>query len=171
MIRFGMPIRRLFSISLLGTVLVLAGCGFHLRGEAQLPTAMSYTAIEGLGEYDPLRIALRRALHDNGVQVVSVGANPTATLTIVENRRERQIIPVDVTNKAQQYELVYIVVFKVKGKDIDVPEQRIRLTREYLFNPTNVLGRSDQERILYNDMQRDAVQLILYRLQAETKAG
>ena len=40
----------------------LLGCGFHLRGPMELPTAIKETRIEGIAEFSPLGVELKKIL-------------------------------------------------------------------------------------------------------------
>ena len=54
-------------------------------------------------------------------------------------------------------------------QDLLIPRQMLELTRDFTFNPEDVLGKSDEEAELLRDMQHDMVRLIMLRLQAATQ--
>jgi LPS-assembly lipoprotein len=164
-------VQRFFNSVLL--VLTLAGvlhlpaCGFHLRNQVDLPAAMARTHVAGLSPYDDLYAALSGVLEANGVEVVDA-ARAIATLRIIERNRGRRVLSVGADGKVREFELFTAVRFKVTGQG-DTPilkTQTLTLTRDFLFDETNVLGKSEEADLLYEDMEDELVRLMLYRLEA-----
>ena len=147
-----------------GVLLGLIGCGFHLRGAASLPPAMQRLEIEGLAPYDPFRTALRRELRANEVSVVEEDATKLRLKTLDRGRR---VLSVDRAGRAREFELFTRAIFDVvdqQGKVL-IPEQTVSLSREFFFAETEILGAATEEELLFSDMQKELVRLILYRLQ------
>lgn len=147
--------------------LLLAACGFQLRGAAGLPPEMARTAITGLGAFDPLVIDLQLALRAAGVEPVPL-SKATAELRIHDLRTGRRALSVGRDAQVSEYEVFTRLTYSVRGRgnDFEIPEQSLTLTRDYLFDPEGVLGQAEQEQSLRESMRRDLVQLILLRLQA-----
>ena len=69
--------------------------------------------------------------------------------------------------RVQELQLRYRVSFKLAdktGKEI-IPTNEILLKRDLLYNDSDVLGKEQEEALLYRDMQTDAVQQVVRRLQ------
>ncbi|MGR6035154.1 MAG: LPS-assembly lipoprotein LptE [Candidatus Nitrosoglobus sp.] len=151
------------------SLLLLMGCGFHLRGNVQLSPLLTRTYVQGIPPYSELGVQIKRSLEANGVTVTSEPKNASATLSITYNQIQRQVLSVGgSTAKVQEYALKYVLQFQVtnpKGK-ILLPSQRIELMREYRFDALSVLSAGDQENLLREAMQKDIVQQILWRLEA-----
>ncbi len=89
-------------------------------------------------------------------------------------QKSRTVLSVDSNGRAREYLLNYTVLFTVtiksttalKAKNI---EQSISISRSLLFDPDAVLAVTNESEILYKDMQRDAAQLILLKMQAHSK--
>jgi LPS-assembly lipoprotein len=170
LIPWGASLRAVPDVSiypLLFFSLLLTGCGFQLRDQADLPDGMARTHIAGLDQYDELHVALERVLSANGLKVV--GANEaSAILRVTAHERGKRVLSVDSDGKVQELELYTIVAFEIvgRGNALELRDQRLILTRNFVLNETNVLGNASEAEVLYEDMENELVRLILYRLQA-----
>ncbi len=151
---------------------VLPACGFQLRERADLPAALARTHIAGLNPYDSLSVALSRALRANGVKIVDT-EHATAILRITNRERGRRVLSVGPDGKVQELELFTIVNFEVEGQGnaLRLTDQKLILTRDFIFDETDVLGKAAEAELLYDDMQDELVRLILYRLEAANNSG
>ncbi|MCG5495719.1 LPS assembly lipoprotein LptE [Ectothiorhodospira variabilis] len=161
------------SLAWIGVVLVcltLVACGFQLRGAGELPPEMARTAISGISEQDALARDLAQSLRANGVRVVERD-EADALLRITRMDTGRRTLSVGGDARVSEYEVYLTIGFQVEGlgSEFEIPTQTLTLTRDYLFDPAGVLGRSEQERVLRESMRRDAVQLILLRLQSAAR--
>lgn len=163
---------RLMAASMaLFCVALLSGCGFQLRGKVSLPPEMSRTYITGLPKFSEFGANLRRQLRANGAEVVEAADDSTATLRITRKRSGKRILSVNDKGKVQEYELFVSIAFEVKGQETVLLEnQTINLQREFLFNEDDVLGKAQEEQLVFKDMRKDLVRLMIYRLQAIGKA-
>ncbi len=152
--------------------LLLSACGFQLRGAANMPPVMQQTYLSGLSEYNEFAREIRRALEGSGISVLSSPDNATAELTIVESSTDKRVLSVQAsgqsTGKVEEYELHHRLVFKVKAKDgrTLLEPQKLEVTRDYLFDKNDPLGKSGEEVAIREEMRRDLIQLMLLRLQA-----
>jgi LPS-assembly lipoprotein len=144
--------------------MLLASCGFQLRGQAQLPFQSLY--VPGS---TPLVVELRRNLASaSKARVVSNPKDAEAILGFTGETREKVILSYNTDGKVSEYQLRYRVGFRVtdpKGQ-VYVPTSEILLTRDIVFNDAQVLSKESEELLLYRDMQSDMVQQILRRLVA-----
>lgn len=166
-----MKMLRITIISLL--LAALSGCGFHLRGDVDLPSNMQVLYIDGVNQYDNFAVELRRSLRGSGVNVVEDVNSAQAVVKLSNVRFDRRVLSVSGnTGKVREYELFYgaeVTVLDRAGKVI-LPAQRLRLVRDYVFDENDVLGKSSEEAQLRKEMQTDLISQILRRLQAEQPA-
>jgi LPS-assembly lipoprotein len=165
-------------IALLVVVLMslLASCGYHLRGAYQLPPQMATTVIRSDNMNGELVRGLKRSLQISGINVVSevnpsdgkiVKQSEVTVLRIFKESQRKRVLSVDINGRVREFELYYRLSIELTGADgFFVPEQSLELSRDFLFDPEDVLGKSDEEADLLRDMQRDMVRLIMLRLQA-----
>lgn len=157
---------------LLTMVLTLTGCGFQLRGEAQLPPAMAVTYIAypqtpGM-QPSPLLPILKRVLQANGVKIVTDPKVASAKLQILGDNSRSRIVASDQTGNVRETELIYEVTYRVIRPDgsIIVPSDKIHITRNIIYPQTQVLGGFEGEQITLRDMINDAAYSIIRRIQA-----
>jgi len=142
---------------------IIAGCGFHLRGAAELP----FKTISIPGD-TRLGTELQRTIAEGtNVEVVAPDANPQAILSLQGESRERLILSLNSQGQVTEYELRYRVAFRVyspKGTDY-IPASQIVLRRPITFND-QVLAKEEEAELIYREMRQDMVQLIMRRLAA-----
>lgn len=150
-----------------GQSLLVTGCGFHLRSAVRMPDNLVRTHIAGLSPYDDLYVALDRALRANGVAVVNAD-RATAILRITDLDQGQRVLSVGVDGRAREYELFTRLKFEVdgQGNPLELEPQTITLTRDFLFGNANILGKTEEVELLYEDMQEELVRLMLFRLEA-----
>jgi LPS-assembly lipoprotein len=147
---------------------LLSGCGFHLRGNVDLPANYQRMAIEGVSPYSDLGVKLKRALQANGVQVVET-AGAQVILKLSRVNYQRRLLSVSaVSGKTAEYELHYSLNMSVRDRqgNVLVSDQPLQLLRDYVYDQNNVLATDNEEAQLRKDMERDLVGQILRRLQA-----
>lgn len=147
----------------------LGGCGFQLRGQANLPPEMARTYIKiGPGAGPDLATGLRRALTTNGVTVVDDPKAATATLEVSNEAVRRRVIVKGPGGTAQEYELYYDVtaaVTRANGTPL-LPAETFHQSRDLQYDEAAVLGRDSGETLARRDMRQDAAWALLRRLQA-----
>lgn len=149
----------LVLLSLLG----LGACGFQLRGDASLPFSSLY--IEGGQD---IVVDLQRAIRPSATKVTPSAQEAEAVLQILDESREKRILGLNSAGRVNEFRLLYRVSFKVSGKTGSelVSPQQIELRRDITFNDSQTLAKESEESLLYRDMQNDAVQQIIRRMNA-----
>ena len=181
---------RAAKLSILTLLLVLlAGCGFKLRGSAELPGyRLPFATIAlSLAETSEFYAHLKRTIEASspGTRVVSDPREAEAVLTVLGDRSEKIILSLTAAGRAREYQLVRHFTFKVHGNvttpaappvkysDAPVagpteylPTSTITLRREITFSDDLVLSKESEELLLLRDMQGDLVQQLMRRLAA-----
>lgn len=149
--------------------LVLAACGFQLRGAQPLPFTSLYIA-----ENWELGALLRRNIRSLGsTQLSATPQEAQAILTSLGEAREKVVLSLSATGRVREYQLRYRFSYRVhdlKGREF-IPPTDIVLVRDISFADEQVLAKEQEEVLLYRDMQGDMVQQILRRLAAAKTAG
>jgi LPS-assembly lipoprotein len=150
----------------LTVTLLLAGCGFQLRGTADLPFETLY-----LPPANTPGIALdlkRNVQSGTHTTVVDDPKKAEAVLEFSQELRDRLILALSASGRVREYQLRYRVAFRVhdgKGSEF-VPTSTLQLTRDITYADSDVLSKEAEEQLLYRDMQSDMVQQIMRRLAA-----
>ena len=146
--------------------LLVASCGFQLRGSYPLPFDTLYIA---LPEASELYAVLKRAIvAGSSAKVVSAPTQAQATLAVLSDTQAKNILSLTATGRAREFQLVRSFNFRVidkNGKDW-LPASQIVLRRDISFNDDQVLSKEAEEVLLWRDMQNDLVQQVLRRLAA-----
>lgn len=145
--------------------LVIAGCGFRLRGTADVPFATVYLP----GATSGIALDLKRSIQaGTNARVVDDPKEADAVLQFTEETKQKEILSLTGTGRVREFQLRYRVGWRVHdGKGADyVPQSTIQLTRDITFNDAEVLAKEAEEQLLFRDMQSDMVQQIMRRLAA-----
>ncbi|MDH4190634.1 MAG: LPS assembly lipoprotein LptE [Betaproteobacteria bacterium] len=150
-------------------LLTSAGCGFQLRGTANLPFESLYIPSPGSG----IALELKRNIQaGTGTRVVDSATQARAVLEFTSETREKDILSLTGGGRVREFRLRYRVGFRVydpSGTAL-VPDSSIELTREMTFNDAAILPKEAEEQLLYRDMQADMAQQIVRRLSAANSA-
>ena len=166
-------IRRLIAGARTSIVLALCctlgACGFHLRGEA----SYAFTSIYVNGPGAPaLAGELERALAATGsARIVHVAKDAQVVLDIPSVVDDKEVLSLSGAGGVREYQLTKRVDFRLHDPDGGqwLPPGEITLRRSYSFSESEVLAREAQEQRLLKEMQTDAVQQLVRRLQAARK--
>ena len=153
--------------------LSLIACGFHLRGPVELPAALKETRIAGIAEFAPLSLELKKVLTNAGAKVLPASAKSSLSIITIRNEQyERRVLSVDSQGRAAEYGLIYSFSFEVSGDagKILVASQKIELTRDYRFDPNNVLAKDTEEAKIRTEMIGFGVRQLIRRVNATLKS-
>jgi LPS-assembly lipoprotein len=167
-----MILRRLSLAFCAVAALALAGCGFHLRKEADLPATMKKVHIQISDPASPLAKELAKALPRSGSEVVDTVEPGVAVMNISANGFSTDVLSVGGNARATEYSLRYHVEFEVQdaGGTALLPKQTIELSRDFTFDASQALGVAAEVDLLTQELQRDMTQTILRRLEAIANA-
>ena len=153
-------------IILLLAALALAGCGFQLRGTADLPFKTIYMPP---ANQPGVALDLRRNIQaGTRTTVVDDPKGAEAVLEFTQESREKTILSLAANGRVREFELQYRVSFRVhdnKGGEF-LPSNTVLLKRAVTFNDTDILAKEREDEQIYRSMESDMVQQILRRLEA-----
>ena len=149
--------------------LILTGCGFHLRGEA----AFTFQTVFVNGAGAPtVATELRRALSATGnARLVDDPKNAQVIVDFPFVSDDKEVLSISGSGAVREYLLTKRLQFRVhdaEGNDW-LPQGEIALRRSYTYSESEVLARNLEEQRLLRDMEQDAVQQLVRRLQAAKK--
>lgn len=170
MMRYPADSARPLLLLLLAAVL-LAGCGFHLRGSADLPPEMAVTVIKGIGAFGTLADDFGVALRLRGVSVTDRQRDATAILNIIQDETKKDVLSVDIHGNVLEYEIRQSIRFAVTTSDglPVVQEQTVTMSRDYIFTSTDVLGKQREEQVVRATLQENLVNMAMLRIAAAAR--
>ena len=158
-------LRRLTAVLLLS---LLTACGFHLRGKGA-NSGFAYPLVYvggGGGTAEQLRAYL--PLLDNVKLAKSPIENATAKVVVDGEKTDSVVLTINSTGQATEYMAKLTVTFSAFRPDGTalMTAQDVKLQRSYSYDPNNPIAMNGESDRLTKDMQQDAVQLILRRVNA-----
>ena len=153
------------TLAALLCTLILAGCGFQLRGSATLPFETLYVQAPVGSQFGT---QLRRLVTaGSNTRIVDTAQGADATLVLVNELREKNILSLSGGGRVREYQLRYRMSYRLLDKNAVemLPVSEITLVRDFSFNDSEALSKEAEEALLFRDMQSDAVQQLLRRLQ------
>src|SRR5690349_12131456 len=122
---------------------LLAGCGFHLRGSAQLPFETLY--IPGS---TPLAVELKRNVSAaSKTRLVDSPDKAQAVLAFTDEAKDKTILTFTSAGKVNEYRLRYRVGFRVtdsKSLQVFLPTSEIQLSRDMSYNDAQVIAKENE---------------------------
>ena len=153
---------KLTRLILLVALASLAGCGFHLRGQAALPFN---TAFVEAGPDSVIASKLRNFLGQQN-KLTDQKALATTIIRLSGENRAKTILSLSGAGKVREYRLTHKITVSAvnrQGKEILAPAD-IELIRDFSFSDEQLLAKEAEEASLRRDMDEDTLRQILRRL-------
>ena len=151
----------------------LCACGFHLRGTQVASSKAGISAIAVRSLSAPLVAAEVSSLFRlGGSDIVATPDRTVTVLTLANEAFDREVLSVSAdTGKVKEYQLTLHVSMSVSGpggKPL-VENEIIAVSRDYTFDESSILGKSNEETSLRDDLVRQVSSQIIRRVNAVTK--
>jgi len=163
---------RLPALAAAALVLMLAGCGFQLRGTANLPEAMSTTWVQVQDPTSAFARELELLLRGNGVEIAQGPGEEAAQLEIMRERITRRALTISDQARVREFEIVFDLQFRLldsSGAVLLGPET-LRLARDFQFDEQEILGAATEEELLREELRRSMAANLIRRLEAFGRA-
>ena len=150
---------------------LLAGCGFHLRGEMVLSPILSAPYVNAANA--EFKEDLTKVLNRRGIRAVNDPEIASAIIDLVSVKFDRQVLSINSRGQATGYILTYQVLCRFvdrTGRVLASPA-RLKLSRTLEYQSTQVLPKKQEEDALRARMREDLVQQILRRLNSVSQAS
>ena len=155
-------ISRALWISLL--IIVLTGCGFHLRGALPTLTMDNPIYIAGVDKNSDLYRELARQLRGAKSVVTETRSLAKSVLTISDYRSRERQLTLNSSNQAVEYELEESFNFSVQTSRTTVESRPLKVTRVLGRTESETLAREREEREMRVNMRHDLVNQLMYQL-------
>lgn len=152
-------------------LLLMMGCGFHLRGVFSIPSALRTLHILPYQPFDPFQRALRQTLKRNEVLVINAemaAAKSAATLTILNQALSERVVAYGSDGQANRAILELKLSYQLsdpQGKLL-FSNGSVEVERELTINPNAVLGSQNERTRLQADLYVDAALQLVRQLSA-----
>lgn len=156
----------LFRSLLVALALSLAACGFQLRGAYSLPYESLYIAAP---DFSVVGAGLKRSIRQTGSTRLAESAKDTqAIFRPTGELRMPVILSLSSAGRVREKRLTYRYSFRiVDGKERDLIQPvTVELFRDITYADSDVLAKTQEEELLWRDMENDLVQQLMRRLAA-----
>lgn len=153
-------------VLLLCLATIIGGCGWHLRGSQTLAVSLPPVYVEFHDVSGELRRELTQVLTAAEVSLVEQAGEAGLVLTLHDEQRGRRVLAVDNTGRVSEYELQYTLAFSVRDDagQMLIPRDSIVQRRDYRFDESQVLAKTEEENKLFDFMRRMSIQALMRRL-------
>ena len=154
-------------ICLSAILMCLAGCGFQLKGS---DAASSSAKLEGMtlqlisGQpRSELTREVSRALSATGLMLLEEG-DAMLTLVLQHEQFTQRNVSLTAQARAAELELTLFADFTLNQQESEPIDARATVTRQMLDDPRNVVGKTEEIRLLREEMRRDLADQIARRI-------
>ena len=156
---------------LLLIVILVQGCGYHLRGQSPQGKAEGGYSVHISAVAGPLADTVKSQLAVSGIGVTDGIKGADYVLTLSGGEFERQVVSVSPeTGKVEEYLIVFSVrmsIIEAGGKDL-VLGQVIRASGDYAFDEDAALGKFSEEETIREELLEQAAAQVIRRLNTLT---
>ena len=152
-------LRRVLAFAVVGVS--MSGCGYHLRGSADLPANVDKVYVNNASKY--LVRGFKDALRASGGHLAASPRKADLVLNIIDEELERRYISLSATGKVNEFEYNYEIFYEwntPKG-DAVLPQQSYAISRDYFNDQLDIIGKTNEEAVLRQEIYRQAAQGIL----------
>lgn len=162
-----LPLQRVRMLLALGIFLCLliAGCGFKMRGVTPLPFETMYTNIPQNSAFGSRIIRAIRASSPNTV-ITQDASLANAKLIQLGNERTRREVSLDAQGKVEEYELSLVFTFTLtdgQGNEL-IPASRLAATRQLPYSDDDSAAKAEESLKLYEDMEKSIADRLIRRI-------
>ena len=157
--------RAIFGSIIAVLALLLSACGFQLRGSYSLPYESIYV---GVPDVSVIGAGLKRQIRASGTRLADSAQDAQATFLQTAEAKEPIILSLSGAGRVREKRLRYRYGYRVvddKGRDLIAPGV-IELNRDISYADSDVLAKTQEEDLLWRDMESDLVQQLMRRLAA-----
>jgi LPS-assembly lipoprotein len=154
---------RALSALVLLALLALSGCGFQLRGAYSLPYESIYVAagnsVVGTGLIRQIRASGKTRLAESQ-------KDAQASFIPAGEYRDSIIVSLSGSGRVREKRLRYHYAYRIvdaDGRDL-VPRSYVELYRDVSYADSDTLAKTQEEDLLWRDMENDLVQQLMRRL-------
>ncbi len=152
---------------LLAAFLCLMSCGFQLKGADSSGQAMGLQGVElrlvSLQPRSDLTREVSRELSNAGA-VLTDAAAPALQLTLQAEQFSQRNVSLTAQARAAELELSLSVNFVFEQIEQDPSDARATVSRQMLNDPRNIVGKTEELRLLREEMRRDLAAQIVRRI-------
>jgi len=158
--------RILHGLALASVVFLLSACGFHLKGMGGSTRPLPFSSVyveDGSSKLGPI---LHETLARNEKLVLlSSPKQAEAVISVLGENQSKEVSTINSGGKVNEYLLSYSATVRTVLGGVPVePDMDIKVRRYMNYSDSDVLGKEQEEALLWNDIRQDAAEQLVRRL-------
>ncbi len=148
--------------------ILLAGCGFKLRGEKPLPFTSMYTNIDANSRFGAY---LRRSIKASSpaLQFVDNASSAQVVLSQLEKTQSQREVSLNSQGQVEEYELTLRFTFQLAttSGQLLIPPSTLTANRTLPYDEANAQAKAQEMVTLYQDMESQMVGQLVRRISSD----
>ena len=149
--------------------LSLLSCGYTLRGKLVLPDDIKNVAII-TDVYSPISREINLLLTNIGIETTNRKLSDAYQIEIISEIHNKRQLSINQDGRVNEYELVFTVRFKINSPIENGIGDSVVLYRDYQFDESRILGTTDREEEIKNEMVSTAASIVVNKLKAKIES-
>lgn len=145
------------------TTTLLAGCGFHLRGDYSVPEQLSTLSLTSYDSYSTFTRMVKGQLRINEIDIVEPSEN-TPNLHLISESVSERTLSLYQNTRAAEKEITFNAAYSVTAPKIGTKTYSTSVTRSYLDNPLSALAKSVEREMIEDEMRKLAATQIIRKM-------
>ena len=157
-----------FTLVVIISMTFISACGYSLRGSLNLPPSLNHISIYS-DNYSELVNSINETLLNSGIRVTNSDNLTLDRILILSETFNRRQLTMSASGRVNEYELIYDINYEISLLNEKTLSDSITLYRDYSFDENNVMGNSDRENQIKDEMISTAATLIFNKLAATVR--
>jgi LPS-assembly lipoprotein len=136
--------------------LLLWACGFHLRGNLNLPPAMQNIYFQNASSQ--LIGEVKKILKYSNAQIVTSKPARGVIVNILDEQYRKISLSISTHGKTNEFELYYSLDYEIMDSDgkVLLPKKNMVVTRSFYYDQTQFLAKGHEENLLQQQIYKQA---------------
>ena len=137
---------------LLSSILLLSGCGFHLKHNDGLVEKYPQILLQSTPNTDLTRL-IKLRLRGAGIELVTTPSEDVAILKVGKEQRSSRTISLNVTAQNAETELGYILDYSIQSPGYEAQHFSVNLYRDFIESSSQALAKSRESELLTKELR------------------